>query len=410
MVTATRRFIYTRPWLYPKQLAAIFDPARISVIEASTKSGKTVGCLVWALENAMLGRLGQNFWWVAPTYGQSKIAYRRLKSGMPQAAYESNEGELTITLANGAVIWFRSGEKPDSLYGEDVYGLVLEEASRMREEAWHASRTTITATRAPVRIIGNVKGRRNWFWRMARRAEAGEPDMAYHQITAYDAIQAGILSADEVADARRQLPEAVFNELYLAQASDDEGNPFGAAAIRQCIAPLSSNQPVAWGIDLAKSMDYTVLIGLDQYGSVCRFERFQMPWTETMARIRAAVGMDRALVDSTGVGDPILEALQRAGGNYEGYLFSSRSKQQLMEGLALAIQQREVRFPEGPIASELDTFEYVYTRTGVRYSAPEGMYDDCVCALGLAERHRRIREAEQLIIVYEDRQRQISPY
>jgi hypothetical protein len=39
---------------------------------------------------------------------------------------------------------------------------------------------------------------------------------------------------------------------------------------------------------------------------------------------------------------------------------------------------------------ELETFEYEYTRTGVRYSAPEGLHDDCVCALALAV-HKRGR-------------------
>jgi len=36
------------------------------------------------------------------------------------------------------------------------------------------------------------------------------------------------------------------------------------------------------------------------------------------------------------------------------------------------------------IVRELEAFEYVYTRTGVRYSAPEGLHDDCVCSLALA--------------------------
>jgi len=59
-----------------------------------------------------------------------------------------------------------------------------------------------------------------------------------------------------------------------------------------------------------------------------------------------------------------------------------------MEGLAVAIQAREVSFPEGPITAELLAFEYQYSRTGVRYGAPEGMHDDCVDALALAVRRR----------------------
>lgn len=382
--TADRPLVYQRPWMYEKQEAAIFAPERIVCIEASTKSGKTVGCMVWLAEQAMRGRDGRNYWWVAPIYPQAKIAYRRLKRGLPAEVYTANENELTLTLANGAVIWFKGADRPDSLYGEDVYAAVIDEASRCKDEAWHAVRSTLTQTRGPLRIIGNVKGRKNWAYRMARKAEAGEPGMHYAKITAQDAVDAGVLDAQEIEDARRDLPDDVFMELYMAEASDDGGNPFGLDAIRTCVAPLSTGSPAAWGWDLAKSVDWTVGIALAGDGATCRFSRWQGPWETTTDRIIAETVGSPALVDSTGVGDPILERLQRGRQNYEGYQFTAPSKQKLMEGLAVAIQRREITYPDGAIVAELEAFEYVYTRTGVRYSAPEGMHDDCVCALALA--------------------------
>ena len=200
--------------------------------------------------------------------------------------------------------------------------------------------------------------------------------------------ESGFLTAKEVEDARQQLPEAVFRELYLAEPSDEAGNPFGLTAIRDCIAPLSRLEPLVWGWDLAKSVDWIVGIGLDAHGSVARVERFQRPWQETITTIVKATGSAAALVDSTGVGDAVLEALQRRGEGalFEGFKFTAPAKQQLMEGLALAIQQRQIRFPEGFIVQELETFEYEYTRTGVRYAAPAGLHDDAVCALALARR------------------------
>ncbi len=127
-----RAIEYQRPWLYPKQLEAIFHDKRYGLIEASTKAGKTVGCIAWLFEQAAVhGREGHNYWWVAPIFPHAKIAFRRLKRYVPRALYAANETELTITLANGAVIWFKGADKPDSLYGEDVYAAVLDEASRM---------------------------------------------------------------------------------------------------------------------------------------------------------------------------------------------------------------------------------------------------------------------------------------
>jgi hypothetical protein len=399
---------FIRPWIYDKQRLAIFEPrdsrgdlARYSLIEASTKVGKTIGCLAWLAERAFAGTEGQNFWWVAPVYRQAKIAYRRAKRGLDRRLYTANETEMAMRLCNGATIAFLSADRPDGLYGEDVFAAVIDEASRVKEDAWHAVRSTLTATRGPARIIGNVKGRRNWFYQLARRAEAGEPGMSHHRIVAADAVKAGVLAAEELEDARRLLPEPVFRELFLAEPSDDGGNPFGLDSIAACVAPLSLEAPLFWGWDLAKSRDFSVGIALDAEARVCRLERFQSPWTETKRRILAATGRARALVDSTGVGDPVLEDLQAARpGVFEGFRFSASSKQQLMEGLALAIQARAVSFPEGPIRAELETFDYEYTRTGVRYAAPEGLHDDCVCALALAIRLRSMPSGIGIIEYY----------
>lgn len=337
----------------------------------------------------MAGTKGHNYWWVAPVYPQAEIAYRRMKEGLPRFLQKTHDSDRWIELPNGTRMWFKSAEKSDNLYGEDVWAAVIDEATRCREESWHAVRSTLTATRGPIRIIGNVKGRKNWAYALARKAEGGEPNMSYKRITALDAIKAGILKEEEVEQARIDLPDAVFRELYLAEPTDDGGNPFGLSAIAACVAPLSAGNPVVWGWDLAKKQDWAVGIALDKDGWVCRFERFQRPWDETMRTIIAATGKVSALVDSTGVGDPIVELLQKEPGTrFEGYQFTGPSKQKLMEGLAVSIQRQEVGFPEGPIRMELENFEFELTRTGVRYSAPEGFHDDCVCALALAVMHK----------------------
>jgi hypothetical protein len=229
--------------------------------------------------------------------------------------------------------------------------------------------------------------------------------MHYARITAYDAIQAGVLAQSEIDDARSQLPQSVFRELYEAEPSDDEGNPFGINAIRDCLEPLHTKcKPVAWGWDLARANDWTWGIALCEHAAVCRSERWNAShypssdhddpnvdssshpeyWEVTLRRVTDLVGRTPAAVDSTGPGGPIDQALNLEHRNFEGYVFTAKSKQLLMEGLAVAIQQHEVGFPEGILQLELESFEYAYTRTGVHYSAPEGMHDDGVCALALA--------------------------
>ena len=385
----TNTSVLKLPKMYKKQHDAFYpeNKARFVCIEASTKAGKTVGAILFLLQQAWTnGGPGRMFTWTAPVYSQSHIAYRRVRTGLgPNGYARVNDAGQVITLHNGSMIQFRSGDQPDNLYGEDNWAAVLDECSRMREEAWHAIRSTLTATQGPAILIGNVQGRRNWFYSLCRLAENGEPNMHYAKLTAHDAIAGGIMASNEVEQAKRVLPDHVFRELYLAEPADDTGNPFGFEYLKACVGPLSDKEPEAFGIDLAKSQDWTVIVGLDEDNAVCRFLRFQHDWETTQRIIETeCCGLNvPVLVDSTGVGDPIVEALGKKYPTVDGFKFSSSSKQQLMELLAIKIQQKSVIYPDNIIYQELQDFGYSVHRSNTQYEAITG-HDDTVMALALA--------------------------
>lgn len=400
------KYNYRRPPMYPKQERAFFNDKRITVCEASTKAGKTHGAIAWLFEQALIhGKPGREYWWVAPVASQSEIAFRRMKLAIPfRELYKDHKVQQYIELPNDARIRFKSADHPDSLYGEDVWAAVIDEASRVKEDSWHAVRSTLTATRGPIRLIGNVKGRNNWFYQLARIAQTGaDPNMNYEKITCIDAVAAGVLDIEEIKAAKRIYPENVFRELYLAEASDDHGNPFGYDYIEKCIfrdedgkrtQKLADGPAIAYGWDVAKSMNFTVGIGLNRKGEVCEFHRWKDNWEGTISRILSIVGNKPAYVDSTGGGDPIEESLQRRGGaNFRGMKFSRQSKQDLMVLLATGIQQQKIKFPDGVIVTELNAFEYDISPSGnVLYSAPKGVHDDCVDSLAMA--YKMLREQQ----------------
>lgn len=204
---------------------------RFTVTEASTKVGKTYSHIVWLFKLASnTGKEGRNFWWVAPVYSQAEIAFNRLKRYMsPLGKFvKYNSQKMTITLWNKSVIWFKSADSPDSLYGEDVYGAVFDEFTRAKADAWYALRSTITKTKAPVKFIGNKTHPEHWGTKLAQDAENGKlgEDWKYKKITAYEAAEMGIIDLEEIEKARKELPDDIFSSLYLVEWRIINGNPY----------------------------------------------------------------------------------------------------------------------------------------------------------------------------------------
>lgn len=374
-----------RPNLTEYQKKILYSEARFTVTKGATKIGKTFPHLFWLFEKAHEKKKpGANYWWVAPIYAQAKIAFNRMRRVAVELNYRINESELFIETDYDSRIWFKSADKPDSLYGEDVFAVVFDEFTRAKEGAWSAIRSTLTHTRGPCKFIGNSKGKKNWGHKLWLKAKAGEPGYEAFKVTAYDAVDAGILELEEVEQAKRDLPELAFRELYLAEDLDDQANPFGIQAIQSRIKGLSTLEPVCFGVDLAKSVDWTVIVGLDVNGDVCYFDRFQYDWTQTTRKVIQTIGYKPANIDSTGVGDPIFELVSKECSGAISFKFTQHSKQQLMERLAVSIQKGDISVLSGTMQDELENFEYQYTKTGVKYSAPDGMHDDCVMGLALA--------------------------
>ena len=354
---------------------------RFIVVMCGRRFGKSELSQILIIKEALKGG---NVAYITPTYGLAQVFFERLTKVLP---FKSNISKLKIYCPNEGSIEFFTGERLDNLRGRKFHLVIVDEAAFIPdlEDGWNNSiRPTLTDYEGKAVFLSTPRGK-NFFYSLFMKQ--GENDWKSFKFSTYDNPH---INPREIDEARIQLPEVVFEQEYMANPSENSANPFGNAFIKRCVKPISAQPIVCYGIDLAKSVDYTVIIGLDKDGNVAYFDRFQMDWhntKETIKRLPAAP----IVVDSTGVGDPILEDLLREGVNIEGLKFTSQSKQQLMEGLASAIQQGRIGFPEGVIVDELDVFEYQFTSHGVRYSAPSGFHDDTVMALALAWQNHDIK-------------------
>lgn len=378
--------------LHPGQERVIAEAARFNVLECGRRFGKTTLGQDLVINTALDG--GPSAWF-APTYKLLAEVWRELLFRLRPLDPKVNQQEKHIELITGGVIDCWSLDQTDAGRGRKYKRVIIDEAGIVRdlESAWQqAIRPTLTDLKGDAWFLGTPKGR-NFFHQLFAKGEAGADGWKSWRLPT---VSNPTIDADEIEAARRDLPPHVFEQEYLGIPAADGGNPFDLSAIRECsMKGLSPRDPIAFGVDLAKSHDWTVVCGLDEDGAVCVLERWQSDWRQTRERVLRIIGHTPSAIDSTGVGDPIVEDIQRSAGTgvAEGFKFTSSSKQQIMEGLASDIQRREIRFPEGWLQNELESFEYQYTATGVKYSAPSGMFDDGVCALALARNKMRHRQS-----------------
>jgi hypothetical protein len=359
------------------QQAVLDSPARFRILMCGRRFGKSVVAKMEALTTCCNGH---RVAYITPTYLLARTFYSELDKVLPDTVYRN--ASALIFEFNGGQIRFFTGENLDRMRGLAFHLAIMDEASFIPalEDGWlNAIRPTLTDYKGKAIFLSTPKGK-NYFYSLYLKGAGGDADWASFKFTTYDNPH---IDPSEIDAARSMVPEVAFRQEYLADPSENSANPFGLQMIRQCTFPMSERAPVAFGIDLAKAVDWTVIVGLDDAGNVCYLDRFQRDWRQTREAILRLPNVPTA-IDSTGVGDPIFEDIAREGRNVVGYKFSAPSKQVLMDGLMSAIHQRKMTFPEGIITRELEIFEYTYTSSGVRYSAPSGFTDDAVMALGLA--------------------------
>ena len=350
--------------------------------------------------------------WTAPTYKQTKIAWDECVKMAGEVA-RFNKTEMSAYFPNQGRIVFVSLDEPNNARGHTATGVVVDEAADVDEKAWYeVLRPTLLDTRGWAWVIGTPKGR-NWFWREWMHARDRDdsyawqapalgarvdPDDGTNLIRTPHPLENTDLAFEELQQIWATSPERSFRQEILAEFLDDGGGVF--RGVRQCIAG-ELREPYlgrfCMGADFARQHDFTVLTVMDmQTKAVVDWQRFnQIDWYSQVARIGALYhkwhtgGSEMTiLAEKNMAGDVLIENLQRSGVPVTPYSTNYKTKRQLIEGLQLAIERRQITYPDIPqVIAELDAYEQARLNSGIiRFRAPQGMFDDCVISLALAWR------------------------
>lgn len=386
-----KSFLVKLPRPHPGQRDILRDLRRFNVIACGRRFGKTILGTNRLVKTVLDG---QPAGWFAPTYKYLTDVWRDVTRVLKPVTRSASKQELRLECITGGVAEFWSLEDKDAGRGRKYARAIIDEAAKVKDLGDifnEAIRPTLSDLRGDADFLSTPKGM-NFFWQcFARGNDPNETDWsAWCKPTLHNPY----INPLEIEAARTQLPDRVFRQEYLAEFLEDAGGVF--RRVREAVdsGRTRQDEPRAGdyyviGVDLARVEDFTVVTVLDGNGRQAYHERFNLiSWERQIEAIKSVAKLypGRVVVDSTGVGDPICEALRRSDVDLITYQFTNQTKQVAIDRLALLLEQGRLRLMDLPAqTNELLAFEYELTPSrNVKMSAPEGMHDDCVISLALA--------------------------
>jgi predicted phage terminase large subunit-like protein len=218
------------------------------VIAAGRRCGKSRLAATALIIEALKCPPGSAVLYVSPTMGQSRqIIWDLLLDLGREVITSSHVNNLDITMLNGARIYVRGADRPDTLRGVSLTFAVLDEVADIKPEAWEqVIRASLSDKKGRAMFIGTPKGR-NWFYDLFKLGQAEDDDdwKSWHFTTKDNPL----IDPTEIESAKKTLSSFAFKQEYLASFDNAGSNIFREEWIKYGEEPQTGSYFIA--VDLA---------------------------------------------------------------------------------------------------------------------------------------------------------------
>ena len=201
--------------LLPWQKTVFEDKTRFKVVAAGRRCGKSRLAATTLLIEGLRCPAGSAVLYVAPTNGQARqIIWNVLLDLGREVIASSHVNNQDITLINGATIYVRGADRPDTLRGVSLTYAVLDEVADIKTEAWEqVIRASLSDKKGRGLFIGTPKGR-NWFFDIFRLGQSGDDEdwKSWHFTTKDNPL----IDPKEIESAKKTLSTFAFKQEYMA--------------------------------------------------------------------------------------------------------------------------------------------------------------------------------------------------
>lgn len=201
--------------LLPWQQEVFADKTRFKVVAAGRRCGKSRLAATALIIEALRCPAGSAVLYVAPTNGQARqIIWDVLLDIGKEVIQNSHINNMDITTINGAKIYVRGADRPDTLRGVSLTYAVLDEVADIKPEAWEqVIRASLSDKKGRALFIGTPKGR-NWFYDLFKLGQSDDDSdwKSWHFTTKDNPL----IDPTEIEAAKKTLSTFAFKQEYMA--------------------------------------------------------------------------------------------------------------------------------------------------------------------------------------------------
>lgn len=371
---------------------ACLDPKIFFIVSIIGRQfGKTLiaenMALYWALnfKNSVI-------YWVSPTDSQAQKCFNDIKKSIIEGGLVKNakqpKGDTEIVLKNESKILFRSAASEDSLRGQSVDFMILDEAAFIKK-------TTVEEILLPML---NVRGKKCLFISTPKGKNylyeyflKGKDTPKWKSIR-YSTYDSPFANKELIDMFRETLSPKLFKQEIEAEFVDSS-SIFNNVSELMCLEkekePIEGKKYWA-GIDIGLINDASVLSIIDEDGNLVnyyRWENVEAPdLINNIININSKWKFQTILIENNNQGLVIYQDLKRKIKNIEDFNTNQKSKSEIINRLIHLFNMKEMKLIKDEyFRIELEAFIFKQNDTGhIKFMADRGFHDDCVMSLAIA--------------------------
>jgi phage FluMu gp28-like protein len=369
---------------------------------------------------------------VSPSFRQSKFVMEKIQETVSLnpdlRAQIKQQNVSTLTISNGSTL-ISLPNSPDLIRGFTATDVYLDEAAHFinDQKIMAAVNPMLIASKGNLTVVSTPFGKRGLFYNLYKTA-VDHKDISTN-IKHYDFFPSTINPFVTEENVKRLAVEGNLTDLevrqeYYGEFIEEVDAYYPMDLITACatLEPLTEDEKIKakaeegksyyWGIDLAKKRDETVVYILvktetDKLKVVYQDSWTQIDYSDQVGRLSLLSKRfppAAALVDSTGVGEAVLEQLRDMVPNIKGVNFAEAdNKFDLASRLRLLFEQQSIEIPnDRKLLMQLNSITYETSKIGrILFHSPEKtrIHDDHVWSLALAARAATMTRGPTLLAV-----------